>query len=78
MKGSAANLGRVLYVRYSDHVLLRNVNPQLYSAPWTLEAVGFLDYEDNQVLRLVMEKGYAKTNCLLILKSTIIERKEIA
>ena len=48
-------LGSLVYVRYMDHVLFKDVNPSLY-LPWSRETIGWLDYEDDECLRLVWER----------------------
>ena len=78
------NLGSLLYVRYLDHVLFRDSNADSYR-PWTRETVGWLDYEDDQSLRLVWERfampspneSQTKSTGLVILKTAILERRVV-
>jgi hypothetical protein len=77
--------GSVVYVRYLDHVLFRDADPQLYK-PFIREAIGWLDYEDDSCIRLVWER-YAeprldeearmKATGLTILKSAILELRRL-
>ena len=42
-------VGSPVYIRYMDHVLFKDVDPSLYR-PWTREAIGWLDYEDEEYI----------------------------
>jgi hypothetical protein len=75
----------LVYVRYRDHVLFRNVNSSLYE-PGEREAVGWLTKEneeavwilwDRSVKLLPHERTQHKESGLLILKSDIIEMRKI-
>lgn len=74
----------IVRVRYYDHVLFKNANPEIFK-PTVREAVGFLNYENDLFLRLIVDIPYEKlpfekpnqTSGLVILKKNIIERKEI-
>ncbi len=81
----AARAGGPVYVKYLDHVHFQNGNPSLFK-PLTLEAVGWLVDEDEESLRLVLDRiddpdsspGVTlKTSGLVILKKTIIERRRL-
>ena len=75
---------RIVKIRYYDHVLFKNVNPEILK-PAIREAVGFLNFENDQFIRLIVDVPYEKlpyekpdqTSGLVILKENIIERKEI-
>ena len=78
-------ISSLVYVRYHDHVLFRDVDPSLYR-PWTREAIGWLDYEDQEFIRLVWERfampdppGEAKPRAtgLAILKVAIVEMRRV-
>src|SRR5213594_589910 len=47
--------GTLVFLRYLDHVLFKDVDPSLYG-PWTRETVGWLDYEDSGHVRIVWER----------------------
>ena len=73
--------GAVFYVRYLDYVLFKDVDSSAYAKPFAREAVGWLDYEDGDCVRLVWERfaepapgGEAKQRAteLVILKSTVL------
>jgi hypothetical protein len=68
-----------------DHVLFRDKDPAT-AKPFTRECVGWLDYEDDEHLRLVWERfampdppGESKPRAtgLVILKKTILEIRRI-
>lgn len=75
----------VIYVRYLDHVHFERVDPGDYAKPLVLEAVGWLDAENSDCIRLVFERlaGPApketkfRPGGLLIMKSAILERREL-
>jgi hypothetical protein len=76
--------GSVVYIKYLDHVLFKDVDPLRYARPFVREAVGWLDHEDGESVRLVWErfaepdpggKARQKATGLVILKSNILERK---
>lgn len=77
--------GSLIYVRFSDHVLFKDVDPRLYR-PFIREAVGWLDYEDEECLRIVWERfampdppneSKPRATGLVILKKAIIELRRI-
>lgn len=79
-------LGTAVYVRYRDHVLFNDVNPGVYAKPFTREAIGWLDHEDDDCIRLVWErfaeptpngKTKQRASGLVILKSAISELRRI-
>ena len=75
---------RIIRIRYYDHVLFKNANPEIFK-PAVREAVGFLDHEEEQFIRLIIDVPYKKlpyeklnqTSGLVFLNKNIIERKEI-
>jgi len=79
-------LGSLVYVRYRDHVLFRNVDPET-AKPIVQEAWGRLEYEDEEYIRLVVAryqepnnegKPARKATGLVILKKAILEMRRIA
>ncbi len=79
-------ISSLVYVRYRDHVLFRDMNPETVR-PFTRECVGWLDYEDAECVRLVWERyampdppGESKPRAtgLVILKKAILEMRRIA
>ena len=74
---------KLVYVRYKDHILLKNANPRLYFDVVEREAIGWLIFETDEFLCIlndrsvqpipneVCESGFS------ILKSDIIETREI-
>lgn len=78
-------LGTAVYVRYRDHVLFKDVDPSAYR-PFTREAIGWLEHEDGDCIRLVWERfaepapsGGAKQRAsgLVIMKSSILELRRV-
>ncbi len=78
-------LGSVVICRYKDHVLFKDSDASQYQ-PWTREAVGWLDYEDKEYLRLVWERFFetnlpdnarTRSTGLTILKSAILEIRRL-
>ena len=76
------NHGKVVFVRYLDHLFCEGLDPKTVSQP-CIEAVGFLTHEDPQRIILTLEKmngplaDALRTGSVSIVKSTIIERREI-
>ena len=79
-------LGSLVFVRYQDHVLFRNVDPET-AKPIVQEAWGQLQYEDPEYIRLVVAryqepnndgKATRKATGLVILKKTILEMHKLA
>lgn len=79
-------IGSLVYVRYADHVLFRDLDPRAYR-PWTRECIGWLDYEDEECVRIVWERfampdppneSKPKATGLVILKKAILEMRPIA
>lgn len=79
------SLGSIVYVRYRDHVLFRNVTPDIWR-PFIREAIGWLDYEDSECIRLVWERfaepredeeARQRSTGIVILRSTILKMREV-
>jgi hypothetical protein len=79
-------LGDFVYVRYNDHVLFRDSDASQYR-PWTRECVGWLDYEDQDHVRIVWERfampdppneSKPRATGLVILKKAIVEMRKVA
>ena len=72
-------------MRYRDHVLFRDMDPEKASA-FIRECVGWLDYEGQEHIRIVWERfampdppGESKPRAtgLVILKKTIVEMRRV-
>jgi hypothetical protein len=83
---SARDIGSVVYVRYRDHVLFRNSDPETQE-PIVQEVVGWLQAENDEYIRLVMARylepkadgsPVVKATGLVILKKMILEMRRIA
>ncbi len=77
--------GRVVYVRYWDHVLFKDVNSKAYG-PQVRETVGWLAEDNGGYIRIEWERfnGSAvpdnlrqRSTGLVILKSCILELREV-
>jgi len=77
--------GSLVYVRYMDHVLFKDVDPSLYRS-WTRETIGWLDYKDANWIRIIWERfampdppneAKPRATGLVILKKTILEMRSI-
>lgn len=80
-KGPPLERGTVVYLRYLDLVLFKDVDPSNCRL-FVREAVGWLDHEDSDFIRIVWERfaepapgGKAKQRAtgLVILKESILE-----
>jgi len=78
-------LGCVVICRYKDHVLFKDTDASQYQ-PWTREAVGWLDHEDGEYVRLVWERfsepyppdnAVTRSTGLTILRSAILEIRSL-
>jgi hypothetical protein len=78
-------IGSIVIVRYRDHVRFENANSGLYK-PWILEAVGWLDHEDTEYIRIINERyveprhsgdNLLKSTGVSIVKSTIVELRKL-
>ncbi len=83
-KTKRVELGHIVYVTYLDHVFFQNSDASRQT-PRTLEAVGCLDYQDGQFIRLTWEhsdepdsagRTIVRSTGLVILKSAIVELRE--
>lgn len=74
---------KLVYVRYKDHVLFKNVNPRLYFDVVEREAVGWLIFDSDQYLCISNDRsvqGLPNEACesgFSIIKSDIVELREI-
>ena len=82
---SSIKEGSVIYLRFWDHVLFRDVDPRLYK-PFIRETIGWLDYEDEEWLRIVWERfampnppneSKPRATGLAIFKRAVIEMRRI-
>jgi hypothetical protein len=78
-------LGELVCVRYRDHVLFKDVDASQYG-PWVRECVGWLDYEDDEYVRIVWERfsepnppdnAKLRSTGLAILKKAILEMRRV-
>jgi len=78
-------LGSLVYVRYKDHILFRDVNPTQYQ-PCIRETIGWLDFEDEGHIRILWERfampdppneSKPRSTGLIIIKKAIQELKQI-
>jgi hypothetical protein len=77
--------GCIVICRYKDHVLFKDGDASQYQ-PWTREAIGWLEYEDEEYVRLVWERfsqanlpanARTRSTGLTILKSAILEIRKL-
>ena len=47
--------GDLVFIRYKDHVLFKDAEATEYR-PWTRETVGWLDYQDEEFVRIIWER----------------------
>jgi hypothetical protein len=74
----------LVYVRYQDHILYRNMAPS-NPKPIIRETIGWLAYEDNEVVWIVWDRAAAPsklfeldpTSSLVILKKCILEMRRL-
>lgn len=78
-------LGSLVYVRYKDHVFFKDVESE-GCKPFIRETVGWLDYEDDEYIRVVWERfaqphinveATIRSTGLVILKKAIMEIKHV-
>ncbi len=55
LKTERLEVGSLVTVRYKDHVLFKDADASGYQ-PWIRETVGWLEYEDEQYVRIVWER----------------------
>lgn len=77
--------GRVVYVRYRDHVLFKDINPKAYG-PQVRETIGWLAEDNEDHIRIewerfngsaVPDKLRQYATGLVILRSCILELREV-
>lgn len=75
-------IGSPIYVRYRDHVLFKDMDPEAFSAPFIRETIGWLEGENDNSIQVVWErsagantpeKAKQKATGLVIMKSSILE-----
>ena len=72
-------------MKYVDHILFRNTNPDLFKVPYVREAVGWIFGENSEALVICFDKPIEKlpserldfASGLLIVKKNILEKKRI-
>ena len=75
--------GKLVHIKYKDHILFRNSHPKLYFDVNVREAVGWLVFESEEFLCISNDrsvKGLPNEACesgFSIIKSDIVELKEI-
>lgn len=77
-------IGSIIYIRYLDHVLFRNSDPNFFE-PAIREATGWVIKDDDKALLLVFDKSvnhlpYEKApiaSGLVVLKDDILEIRKI-
>ncbi len=78
--------GCLVFIRYRDHVLFKDANAEQYR-PWTRETVGWLDYQDDEFVRIVWERFHEpnppdnaklRSTGLSISRNDIMEMKRVA
>jgi len=76
--------GSLVYVKYLDHALYRNMSPSS-PRPVVRETVGWLAYEDDEAIWIVWDRGVAASehekntpySSLIIVKSCILEMRRV-
>ena len=71
----------LVYIRYLDHVLFKDVDPAAYAKPFSRESIGWLEKENADSIQLIWERFVngsqegtkQKATGLVILKSCIQE-----
>ena len=78
-------VGDLVYISYVDHVLFRDADASEYR-PWSRETIGWLDYEDEECVRIVWERfampdppneAKPRATGLVILKKVIVEMRRV-
>ena len=79
-------MAELAYVKYRDHVLFKDADPDAYK-PFVREAVGWLDHEGKDYVRLIWERfaepaareeSRQRATGLVIFKSAIMELKRLS
>jgi len=77
--------GSLVSLRYLDHILFKDADPSTYQ-PWIRETVGWLDYEDDDHIRIVWERfampdppneSKVRMTGVIILKKAIVTIRRI-
>jgi len=77
--------GQLVYIRYLDHVLFKDADATQYR-PWSRETCGWLDYENEECVRIVWERfampdppneAKPRATGLVIMKSAVLEMRRI-
>jgi len=80
------DIGSVVHCVYKDHVIFRDSDAMHYQ-PWVRECIGWLDYQDEEYIRIVWERfavpsppeeAKPRATGLVILKKTILEIRKVA
>jgi hypothetical protein len=74
----------LVYIRYQDHILYRNMAPS-NPKPIIRETIGWLAYEDNEVVWIVWDRAAAPAKLekldpaasLVVLKRCILEMRRL-
>ncbi|MFH1821227.1 MAG: hypothetical protein ABH852_02130 [Methanobacteriota archaeon] len=80
---TSPKISPLVYVRYLDHVLFKDVDPAAFSEPFTRETIGWLAEENDQAIQLIWERQLGegptrqRATGLVILKSDILGIKYI-
>lgn len=78
--GVSSKISQLVYVRYLDHVILRNVREAAAEAV-VREAVGWVKKENEDVLLLEhdrsVKQGYSGFNGIVVLKNCIVSMVEV-
>ena len=83
MASTVFSLGSAIYVRYKDHVLFKNIQHPMEKA-MERETIGWLSKENSEIILVEhdrtmpnVELGNGKSNGLILLKSCILEIREL-
>ena len=73
----------IVYVRYLDHVLFKDMDPGAYSEPFVRETVGWLASENERAIQVIWERQVGggatrqRATGLVVLKADILELKRL-
>jgi hypothetical protein len=83
MASTVFSLGSVVYVRYKDHVLFKNIL-QPFEKAMERETIGWLSKENSEIILVEhdrtmpnVELGSGKSNGLILLKCCILEIRKL-
>jgi len=77
---------RLVYVRFLDHVLFKNIKEGTFNVPTIRETIGWLVEDHNDYIRLLWERSVKKLpqersqdriSGMIILKPLILEIREV-